>query len=71
MFSGLLHKEPGFRLGCRRVNKLEEGAEEIKAHPFFMHGDSTTHREPVPWKKMEAGRVSNCLGVDLQLFNFS
>jgi hypothetical protein len=46
-------------LGCRRVNKLEEGAEEIKAHPFFMqHGDATANREPVPWKKMEAGRVS-------------
>ncbi|KAI6201384.1 G protein-coupled receptor kinase 1 [Aphelenchoides besseyi] len=55
---GLLHKEPGFRLGCRRVHKLEEGAEELKAHPFFMQGDSNTGREPVPWKKMEAGRLS-------------
>ncbi|CAD5222248.1 unnamed protein product [Bursaphelenchus xylophilus] len=55
---GLLHKEPGFRLGCRRVHKLEEGAEELKAHPFFMTGDANTGREPVPWKKMEAGKLS-------------
>ncbi|KAI6176929.1 G protein-coupled receptor kinase [Aphelenchoides bicaudatus] len=55
---GLLHKEPGFRLGCRRVNKLEEGSEELRAHPFFMQGDINTTREPVPWKKMECGRLT-------------
>lgn len=54
---GLLHKEPGFRLGCRRVHRLEEGAEELKQHPFFMSGEPSTGREPVPWKKMEAGRL--------------
>jgi hypothetical protein len=48
-FSGLLHKEPGFRLGCRRINKMEEGAEELKAHPFFSQ---------VAWKKLEAGKVN-------------
>jgi hypothetical protein len=37
---------------------LEEGAEELKSHAFFMYGDTNTGREPVPWKKMEAGRVS-------------
>lgn len=58
LFSGLLHKEPGFRLGCRRVNNLEYGAEELKAHPFFMQGDSNTGREPIPWKKMETAKVS-------------
>lgn len=55
---GLLHKEPGFRLGCRRVGKAEEGAEEIRAHPFFNTADAVTGREPVPWKKMEAGKVT-------------
>lgn len=55
---GLLHKEPNFRLGCRRVGPPEDGAEEMKAHPFFATGDSITGREPVPWKKMEAGKVS-------------
>ncbi|CAL2049221.1 unnamed protein product [Caenorhabditis brenneri] len=55
---GLLHKEPGFRLGCRRVGKPEEGAEEIRAHPFFNTADTVTGREPVPWKKMEAGKVT-------------
>ncbi|GMR61669.1 hypothetical protein PMAYCL1PPCAC_31864 [Pristionchus mayeri] len=55
---GLLHKEPGFRLGCRRVGKAEEGAEELKAHSFFTHGDAATGREPVPWKKLEAGKVN-------------
>uniref|UniRef100_A0A0N5B4R4 G protein-coupled receptor kinase n=1 Tax=Strongyloides papillosus TaxID=174720 RepID=A0A0N5B4R4_STREA len=54
---GLLHKEPSFRLGCRRVGKPEEGAEEIRAHPFFTTGDAKTQREPVPWKKMEAGKL--------------
>jgi G protein-coupled receptor kinase len=48
---GLLHKEPGFRLGCRRVGKAEEGADELKVHPFFSHADAKTGREPVPWKK--------------------
>ncbi|KAF1608250.1 UNVERIFIED_CONTAM: G protein-coupled receptor kinase 1, partial [Eudyptes robustus] len=38
--------------------KLEERAEELKAHPFFMTGDANTGREPVPWKKMEAGKLS-------------
>lgn len=55
---GLLHKEPGFRLGCRRVGKPEEGADELKVHPFFSQIDLKTSREPVPWKKMEAGRLS-------------
>ncbi|CAP23139.3 Protein CBR-GRK-1 [Caenorhabditis briggsae] len=55
---GLLHKEPGFRLGCRRVGKPEDGAEEIRAHPFFNTADTATGREPVPWKKMEAGKVT-------------
>ncbi|PAV58819.1 hypothetical protein WR25_08827 [Diploscapter pachys] len=55
---GLLHKEPTFRLGCRRVNKPEEGAEEIRNHPFFNTFDHYTGREPVPWKKMEAGKVA-------------
>ncbi|CAI5454291.1 unnamed protein product [Caenorhabditis angaria] len=55
---GLLHKEPSFRLGCRRVGKPEEGAEEIRAHPFFNLADAATSREAVPWKKMEAGKVS-------------
>ncbi|EYB86382.1 hypothetical protein Y032_0280g1230 [Ancylostoma ceylanicum] len=55
---GLLHKEPSFRLGCRRVSKPEEGAEEIRAHPFFNTADPNTGREPVPWKKMEAGKVT-------------
>uniref|UniRef100_A0A915EUQ6 G protein-coupled receptor kinase n=1 Tax=Ditylenchus dipsaci TaxID=166011 RepID=A0A915EUQ6_9BILA len=54
---GLLHKEPGFRLGCRRVGKSEEGADELKVHPFFSQSDAKTGREPVPWKKMEAGRL--------------
>lgn len=57
IFSGLLHKEPTFRLGCRRVGRPEDGAEEMKAHPFFTTGDSNTKREPMPWKKMEAGKV--------------
>lgn len=57
LFRGLLHKEPSFRLGCRRVSKPEEGAEEIRAHPFFNTADPNTGREPVPWKKMEAGKV--------------
>lgn len=57
-FRGLLHKEPGFRLGCRRVGKAEEGAEELKAHPFFCQADHANGREPVPWKKMEAGKVA-------------
>ncbi|VIO87967.1 Uncharacterized protein BM_BM3446 [Brugia malayi] len=55
---GLLHKEPGFRLGCRRVGKPEEGAEELKSHPFFSQGDMNTGREAVPWKKMEAGKLT-------------
>ncbi|OZC10672.1 kinase domain protein [Onchocerca flexuosa] len=55
---GLLHKEPGFRLGCRRVDKPEEGAEELKSHPFFVQGDVNTGREPIPWKKMEAGKLA-------------
>uniref|UniRef100_F1KTH0 G protein-coupled receptor kinase n=1 Tax=Ascaris suum TaxID=6253 RepID=F1KTH0_ASCSU len=55
---GLLHKEPNFRLGCRRVGRPEDGAEEMKAHPFFTQGDSHTGREPVPWKKMEAGKLT-------------
>uniref|UniRef100_A0AC34QI00 G protein-coupled receptor kinase n=1 Tax=Panagrolaimus sp. JU765 TaxID=591449 RepID=A0AC34QI00_9BILA len=54
---GLLHKEPSFRLGCRRVGPPEEGADEMKAHPFFTCGDPLTGREPVPWKKMEAGKL--------------
>lgn len=53
----MLHKEPGFRLGCRRINNPEYGADEIKAHPFFMHGDANTRREPVPWKKMETAKL--------------
>lgn len=59
LFRGLLHKEPGFRLGCRRVGKPEEGAEELKSHPFFSQGDVNTGREPIPWKKMEVGKVYN------------
>uniref|UniRef100_A0A1I7V5F5 G protein-coupled receptor kinase n=1 Tax=Loa loa TaxID=7209 RepID=A0A1I7V5F5_LOALO len=55
---GLLHKEPGLRLGCRRVGKQEEGAEELKSHPFFLQGDVNRGREPVPWKKMEAGKLT-------------
>lgn len=55
---GLLHKEPSFRLGCRRVGKPDEGAEEIRAHSFFNQTDTNTGREPVPWKKMEAGKVT-------------
>ncbi|KAI6240953.1 G protein-coupled receptor kinase [Aphelenchoides fujianensis] len=58
IFEMIEGKEPGFRLGCRRVYKLEEGAEELKAHPFFMQGDTNTGREPVPWKKMEAGKLT-------------
>lgn len=63
---GLLHKEPTLRLGCRRVGRPEDGAEELKAHPFFTQADAKTGRfftqadaktEPVPWKKMEAGKV--------------
>uniref|UniRef100_A0AC35EV67 G protein-coupled receptor kinase n=1 Tax=Panagrolaimus sp. PS1159 TaxID=55785 RepID=A0AC35EV67_9BILA len=54
---GLLHKEPNFRLGCRRVGPPEDGAEEMKAHAFFTNGDPATGREPVPWKKMEAGKL--------------
>lgn len=60
-FSGLLHKEPGFRLGCRRVGHAEEGAEELKIHPFFAHSEVKSGREPVPWKKMEAGKVNKIL----------
>lgn len=56
-FSGLLHKEPGFRLGCRRVGRSTEGAEELKAHSFFLNFDFKTGREPIPWKKMEGGKV--------------
>ncbi|VDN03448.1 unnamed protein product [Thelazia callipaeda] len=55
---GLLHKEPGFRLGCRSVGKPEAGAEELKRHAFFSQGDSSVGREPVPWKKMEAGKLT-------------
>jgi len=55
---GLLHKEPSFRLGCRRVGPPEDGAEEMKAHPFFTTGDPLTGRELVPWKKMEAGKLT-------------
>ncbi|VDN57042.1 unnamed protein product [Dracunculus medinensis] len=55
---GLLHKEATFRLGCRTVGKPEEGAEELKAHSFFTQGDPKTGREPMPWKKMEAGKVT-------------
>ncbi|CAJ0565989.1 unnamed protein product, partial [Mesorhabditis spiculigera] len=55
---GLLHKEPTFRLGCRRVGRPEDGADEMRSHPFFTHGDNNTGREPVPWKKMEAGKLS-------------
>uniref|UniRef100_A0A158R557 G protein-coupled receptor kinase n=1 Tax=Syphacia muris TaxID=451379 RepID=A0A158R557_9BILA len=55
---GLLHKEPCFRLGSRRVGRPEEGAEELKSHAFFMQGDNETGREPVPWRKMEAGKVT-------------
>ncbi|CAK5083751.1 unnamed protein product [Meloidogyne enterolobii] len=55
---GLLHKEPTLRLGCRRVGRPEDGAEELKAHPFFTQADARTGREPVPWKKMEAGKLA-------------
>ncbi|KAI1725514.1 protein kinase domain-containing protein [Ditylenchus destructor] len=55
---GLLHKEPGFRLGCRRVGKAEEGADELRVHPFFSQAEPKTGREPVPWKKMEAGKLA-------------
>ncbi|VDD96224.1 unnamed protein product [Enterobius vermicularis] len=55
---GLLHKEPCFRLGSRRVGRPEEGAEELKSHAFFTQGDSETGRESVPWRKMEAGKVT-------------
>lgn len=58
IFRGLLHKEPSFRLGCRKLGRPEDGAEELRAHPFFTHGDSTTGREPVPWKTMEAGKLT-------------
>lgn len=58
VYSGLLHKEPGFRLGCRRVGRPEDGAEELKAHVFFTQADANTGREPVPWKRMEAGKVA-------------
>lgn len=53
-----MHKEATFRLGCRTVGKPEEGAEELKAHSFFTQGDPKTGREPMPWKKMEAGKVN-------------
>uniref|UniRef100_A0A1I7YW31 G protein-coupled receptor kinase n=1 Tax=Steinernema glaseri TaxID=37863 RepID=A0A1I7YW31_9BILA len=55
---GLLHKEPNFRLGCRRLVRPEEGAEDVKLVNFFTQGDPTTGREPVPWKKMEAGKLT-------------
>uniref|UniRef100_A0A914DN40 G protein-coupled receptor kinase n=1 Tax=Acrobeloides nanus TaxID=290746 RepID=A0A914DN40_9BILA len=55
---GLLHKEPSFRLGCRKIGRPEDGAEELRAHPFFHTGDPITGREPVPWKKMEAGKLT-------------
>lgn len=66
IFSGLLHKEPSFRLGCRRVSKPEEGAEEIRGHPFFNTPDANTGREAVPWKKMEAGKVSFCVRFSMR-----
>lgn len=60
-----MHKEATFRLGCRTVGKPEEGAEELKAHSFFTQGDPKTGREPMPWKKMEAGKVNylKALGI--------
>ncbi|KAF7639612.1 G protein-coupled receptor kinase [Meloidogyne graminicola] len=44
---GLLHKEPTLRLGCRRVGRPEDGAEELKAHSFFTQSDTRTGREPL------------------------
>uniref|UniRef100_A0A183CK97 G protein-coupled receptor kinase n=1 Tax=Globodera pallida TaxID=36090 RepID=A0A183CK97_GLOPA len=55
---GLLHKEPTLRLGCRRVGRPEDGAEELKAHAFFTQPDQKTGREPIPWRKMEAGKLT-------------
>jgi G protein-coupled receptor kinase len=66
---GLLHKEPTLRLGCRRVGRPEDGAEELKAHAFFQQGDTRTGREPVPWKKMEAGKVGQCQCQLISLMN--
>jgi G protein-coupled receptor kinase len=45
---GLLHKEPNFRLGCRRVGPPEDGAEEMKAHAFFTNGDPATAEGAAP-----------------------
>lgn len=59
---GLLHKEPTLRLGCRRVGRPEDGAEELKAHAFFTQAEPKTGREPMPWRKMEAGKVRGSRG---------
>lgn len=45
-------------MGSRQVGPAEIGAEEVKRHPFFTQGDTRTGREPMPWKKLEAGKVT-------------
>jgi hypothetical protein len=44
-------------MGSRQFTAPHEGAFEIKMHPFFTQSDAKTGREPVPWRKMEAGKV--------------
>nr|CAD2135694.1 unnamed protein product [Meloidogyne enterolobii] len=63
-----VERRPTLRLGCRRVGRPEDGAEELKAHPFFTQADARTGREPVPWKKMEAGKLALHFVLTLILF---
>lgn len=45
------------RMGSRHFTAPHEGAFEIKMHAFFTQPDQKTGREPVPWRKMESGKV--------------
>lgn len=53
----LLQKDAKLRMGSRHFTAPHEGAFEIKMHAFFTQPDQKTGREPVPWRKMESGKI--------------